>query len=75
MTFSSRYIPDFSTVSEPLRRLTNCNQPFVWGPEQKQAFEKLKNLVSQADTLGYYDINASTQVIADASPAGLAETE
>ena len=71
VTFSSRYIPDFSTVSEPLRRLTKCNQPFVWGPEQKQAFEKLKNLVSQADTLGYYDINASTQVIADASPVGL----
>ena len=71
VTFSSRYIPNFSTVSEPLRKLLRKNELFVWGDNQRTAFEKLKTLLSQADTLGYYDINAPTQVIADASPVGL----
>ena len=47
------------------------NEPFVCGSDQEKAFEKLKLLISYADTLGYYNINASTQVIADASPVGL----
>ena len=71
VTFSSRYIPDFSTVSEPLRRLLKTNEPFVWGEEQQESFDKLKSLLADADTLGYYDMNAKTQVITDASPVGL----
>ena len=71
VTFSSRYIPDFSTMSEPLRKLLREKEPFVWGPAQQGAFDQLKTLLSQADTLGYYDINAPTQVIADALPVGL----
>ena len=71
VTYSSRYIPDFSTVSEPLRRLLKSNEPFIWGDEQQESFDKLKSLLADADTLGYYDMNAKTQVITDASPVGL----
>ena len=71
VTYSSRFIPDFSTVSAPLRELTKKNAPFVWGDEQKKSFNKLKELMSAAGVLGYYDIEAETQVIADASPVGL----
>ena len=71
VTYSSRYIPDFSTVSEPLRRLTRKNASFHWGSEQQESFDKLKLLLSNAETLGYYDVNAETQVISDASPVGL----
>ena len=41
------------------------------GQEQAESFGKLKTLLSKAKTLGYYDINAETQVIADASTVGL----
>ena len=68
VTYSSGYIPDFSTVSEPLRRLLKTNEPFIWGDEQQESFDKLKNFLADADTLGYYDMNAKTQVITDASP-------
>ncbi|MCG8032064.1 MAG: RNA-directed DNA polymerase, partial [Candidatus Thiodiazotropha taylori] len=71
VTYSSRYIPNFSTVSEPLRRLLKQNEPFIWGEEQRASFDKLKRLLANADTLGYYDVNAKTQVITDASPVGL----
>ena len=59
VTFCSRYVPDFS-VSELLRKLLKRNEPFVWGTDQKITFEKLKTLLSQAHTLGYYDTHAST---------------
>ncbi len=35
---SSRFIPKFASISEPLRRLTKEDTPFHFGPEQKQAF-------------------------------------
>ena len=44
VTYSSRYLPDFSTVSEPLRRLLKTNEPFVWGEEQQISFDTLKSL-------------------------------
>ena len=46
-------------------------QPFVWGKEQDAAFVKWKEALANASTLAYFDVNAKTQVIADANPVGL----
>lgn len=43
----------------------------MWTAEQETAFQALKDRVSCAETLGYFDLNAKTQVVADASPVGL----
>ena len=40
--FSARYLPDLSTVSELLRRLTLKGARFAWSKEQQAAFHKLK---------------------------------
>lgn len=69
--YSSRFIPQFATLSEPLRHLTRKNIPFRFGPEQKKAFSALKAELARATTLAYFDKDAPTQVIADASPVGL----
>lgn len=69
--YSSRFIPQFATLSEPLRRLTRKDTPFVFGAEQKRAFDNLKTALAKATTLAYFDKDAPTQVIADASPVGL----
>ena len=58
-------------VSEPLRHLTKSGTPFVFGGEQKKAFQGLKEQLAPAETLGYFDKDTPTQVIANASPVGL----
>ena len=39
--------------------------------EQRQAFSKLKAKLTEAKSLAYFDKNAKTRVIIDASPVGL----
>ena len=65
------FILDLATISEPLRRLTKAGTPFAFGREQKEAFEELKRRLSSAETLGYFEKDAPTQVVADASLVGL----
>ncbi|XP_033725232.1 uncharacterized protein K02A2.6-like [Pecten maximus] len=71
VNYSARFIPDLATISAPLRKLTKKDEEFVWGAEQQVAFNVLKKCLAQAETLGYFDKNAKTQVITDASPVGL----
>ena len=71
VNFTARFIPDLSTVSAPLRQLTKNGEPFVWDQEQQQSFDELKKRLASAKILGYFDTNAQTKVIADASPVGL----
>jgi len=69
--YSSRFIPHFATLTEPLRKLTRKDAPFHFGPEQKASFEPLKQSMAEAGILAYFNKSASTKVIADASPVGL----
>ena len=69
--YSGRFIPHFATLSEPLRRLTRKETPSEFGPEQKKSFECLKQKMAEACTLAYFDKNAPTKIITDASPVGL----
>jgi len=69
--YNACFIPDFATVAEPLRRLTKTGVRFEFGEEQKNAFNELKRRPSSAETLGYFDKDAKTLIIADASPVGL----
>ena len=69
--YSSRFIPHFATLTEPLRKLTRKDVSFHFGPEQEASFESLKRSMVEAGTLAYFDKSASTKVVADASPVGL----
>ena len=69
--YSSRFMPHFATLSEPLPRLTRKETPFEFGPEQKKSFECLKQKMAEACTLAYFDKNAPTKIIMDATPVGL----
>jgi len=66
--YSSRFIPHFATLTEPLRKLTRKDVPFHFGPEQKASFESLKQSMTEAGTLAYFNKSASTKVVADATP-------
>lgn len=71
MNYCARYIPNFSTISAPLRELTKSRVKWDWNKRHQDAFEELKRLLASAKTLAYYDKEAETQVIVDASPVGL----
>ena len=69
--FSARFIPNFATLPEPLRAISRQGVPFVWGKEQDASFKELKRQPASAPVLAYFDKDAHTRVIADASPVGL----
>ena len=71
VNYSARFIPDLTTVSAPLRELTHKNSVFRWGKSEQESFDELTKRLASSETLGYYDKNAPTKVIADASPVGL----
>ena len=71
MQYNARFINDLATISAPSRQLTHKNAIFKWGHAEQSSFDQLKKCLANAEILGYYDKNAPTQVIADASPVGL----
>jgi hypothetical protein len=69
--YVSRFIPDYSTTTEPLRRLTKKNAAWQWNHEQQKAFDKLKNDLSSDIVMTYFDPHKKTQLVVDASLVGL----
>ena len=71
VSYCSKFIPNFATISEPLRRLTRKNQEFVWNDEQQNTFNTLKKMLTSAKVMSYYNPEAETRLTVDASPVGL----
>lgn len=71
VNFVGKFIPNLASIDYPLRKLTRKEEKFVWNEEQSKAFEELKQLITNDNVLGYYDVADRTCVIADASPVGL----
>lgn len=71
VNYVGKFIPDLATTTEPLRKLTKKGTKFDWKEEQRKAFKNLKGQLSENATLGYYDVNDKTELVADASPVGL----
>ena len=69
--YSAKFIPNLATIGRPIMDLTRKRVKFVWGNEQQSAFERLKSLISRADTLVYIKNDCKTRIIADASPVNL----
>lgn len=67
----NKFIPDLANTAQPLRELTKKGVKFEWGPEQNTAFETIKQLLETKTSLGFFDPEDRTAVMADASPNGL----
>ena len=70
-TFCSRFVPDFSTMTGPLRELLKKNAHFKWSKPQEKAFNDLKNTLTENLSLIFFDLKKSCTVISDASDHGL----
>ena len=74
VTYLSRFMPTLSEVSEPLRKLTEKNNLFMWESQQEEAFQTIKNMISSTPVLKYYDVVSETTIQCDASESGLGAT-
>ena len=70
-SFSSIFLPNFATTAEPLRTLTRQDIKWNWGKEENKAFEALKSQLAEASMMAFYEKNAPTEVVTDASPVEL----
>ena len=70
-SYYRRFIPNFSKEARPLHSLTGKNAPFVWTPTCQQAFDKLKQLLTNAPVLAFPNFELDFILETDASGDGL----
>ena len=58
INYLSKFCPQLSSITQPLRNLTKGDIPFLWSTKHQQAFDETKALATSAPCLAYYDVNA-----------------
>ena len=56
------------SITEPLQRLTKKNQKFIWGKEQQEVFQTLKQKLASDEVMCHYNPIPKTNIIVDAGP-------
>ena len=69
--YVSRFIPNYATITAPLRLLTRQDMPWKWEQEQQKALEELKDALVGDQVTCSFDPRKKTEIIVDASPVGL----
>lgn len=70
--FFKRLIPNRGEVMAKLTKLTRKGTKFNWTEEQQQAFDYLKDLLSEPPVLKFPDFSKQFHVYTDASTSGIA---
>ena len=71
ITYCSKFLPNFATITDPLRQLLKKDITWEWNQTHQDTFDNLKTLLLSSDTLAYFNPNAYTEIVTDASPVGL----
>lgn len=75
VTYTCKFLPHLSATTEPLRQLikdsASRNFKFHFDQVHREAFFKLKQMMSTAPVLRYYSLNEPVVISCDASQAGL----
>ena len=69
--YLSKFVPNMSSLAEPLRELVKHNTDFVWTPECRRALDDIRQAISHAATLRYFDPRERPIIQCDASMNGL----
>lgn len=70
-TYLGKYIPNLSTVGQPLYELLRSKTVWTWDHAQQEAFKRIKDILSTHPVLKFYDVNRPTAVSSDASSYGI----
>ena len=69
--YLSKFLPQLSTVTEPLRQLGRKGTDWVWTEADDKAVTMIKSLISTAPILRYFDPTTDITLQCDASDGGL----
>ncbi|KAI5707321.1 hypothetical protein M8J77_000189 [Diaphorina citri] len=72
VTYYSKFIPDFSSISYPLRCLLRKNKRWFWTSQCEAAFLQLKSIMCSDKVLVPFDPHLPLTLTTDASPYGIA---
>ena len=61
-----RFVQGYAELESPLTYLTKKDVPWVWGPPQRQAFQRLKQALCNVPLLQYPDPSKPYVVVTDA---------
>ncbi|GBC33499.2 1-phosphatidylinositol 4,5-bisphosphate phosphodiesterase-like [Rhizophagus irregularis DAOM 181602=DAOM 197198] len=70
-SYYRKFVKNFSKIARPISDLRKKGIPFIWGREQQEAFEKLKEKLIQYPILRHPDWKKEFLLITDASGKGL----
>jgi len=65
-----KFIPSYSIIARPLSNLLKMDARFQFGVTERNAFERLKVMLSERPVLSLFRIDAETELHADASMYG-----
>ena len=71
INYLSKFSPRLSKLAEPIRELSRDKIPFNWDPEHQQAIKWMRNEISSAPILAYYNPKKQTMLQTDAYIKGL----
>jgi len=71
VNFYGKFVPNLSHVCDPLYKLTRKSEKFSWSSECEKAFKLVKQLVSSAPVLAYFQQSLPIGISCDASNIGL----
>ena len=71
VNYCARFIPNFATIAEPLRKLTRSDGEWAWGNAQQNAFHRLQVILTSDCVVAHYNQAAETELKVDASAVGL----
>ena len=71
VNYLSKFLPNLSTITEPLRQLEAKGVERHWDDNQQKAFDKEKTLITYHPVLQYYDVTKEVTLQCDASQSGV----
>jgi hypothetical protein len=71
INYLGKFIPNLSDITAPLRELLKQDNEWVWLEQHQKAVDQLKNLITSAPVLAFYDVSKPIKVSVDASQEGI----